>query len=182
MLYSPLYQSIRLILFGALGLSSLTVNAAINDADTQTTEPSSAGSTSSYLPDTNNSNVTQSSDYNDIRYKDARSQIDNSQRATPASDFDDTRFASDAKLEDSASDDVLNITEINESSDTASIQPSNMPDSDQVSRDTRANAIATPENTVADNRRLDISDESIQDSLVRLAEFYELTPETPVSK
>lgn len=181
LLYSPLYQSIRLILFGALGLSSLTVNAAINDADTQTTEPSSAGSTSSYLPDTNNSNVTQSSDYNDIRYKDARSQIDNSQRATPASDFDDTRFASDAKLEDSASDDVLNITEINESSDIASTQPSNMPDSDQVSRDTRANAIATPENTVADNRQLDINDESIQDSLVRLAEFYELTPETPVS-
>ncbi len=72
LLYSPLYQSIRLILFGALGLSSLTVNAAINDADTQTTEPSSAGSTSSYLPDTNNSNVTQSSDYNDIRYKAAR--------------------------------------------------------------------------------------------------------------
>ena len=181
LLYSPLYQSIRLILFGALGLSSLTVSAAINDADTQTTEPSSAGSTSSYLSDTNNSNVTQSSDYNDIRYKDARPQVDNSQRATPASDFDDTRFASDATLEDSASDDVLNITEINEFSDTASIQPSNTTDSDQVSRDTRANAMVTPENTVADNGQLDISDESIQDSLVRLAEFYELTPETPVS-
>ena len=35
LLYSPLYQSIRLILFGALSLSSLTVSAAITDADQQ---------------------------------------------------------------------------------------------------------------------------------------------------
>ena len=43
LLYSPLYQSIRLILFGALGLTSLTVSAALNpvdnNVDAQTTEP-----------------------------------------------------------------------------------------------------------------------------------------------
>ena len=33
LLYSPLYQSIRLILFGAMGLSSLTVSAAPNHVD-----------------------------------------------------------------------------------------------------------------------------------------------------
>ncbi|MGO1513009.1 MAG: hypothetical protein ACTHZF_02740, partial [Psychrobacter sp.] len=35
MLYSSLYQSIRLVLFGALGLSSLAANATLNDADQQ---------------------------------------------------------------------------------------------------------------------------------------------------
>ena len=39
MLYSPLYQSIRMILFGALSLSSLTVSAAITDDDQQMSEP-----------------------------------------------------------------------------------------------------------------------------------------------
>lgn len=32
-----------------------------------------------------------------------------------------------------------------------------------------------------DSSRLDVSDESIQDSLMRLAEFYELTPDTETS-
>ena len=46
LLYSSLYQSIRLILFGALGLSSLAVNAALSEAEpqTQTTKPLSADS------------------------------------------------------------------------------------------------------------------------------------------
>lgn len=44
LLYSPLYQSIRLILFGALGL---TVSAAVTaNADVQTTEPFITASTS----------------------------------------------------------------------------------------------------------------------------------------
>jgi LPS-assembly protein len=184
LLYSPLYQSIRLILFGALGLSSLTVSAAINDADTQTTEPSSAGSTSSYISDTtdtDSSSVSQDNSYNDIRYREALSQSDSSQKATPVSDFDNARFTSGNSLADSTSDGALNITEINESSDTVSLQSSDMMDSDQVSSDTRANTTITPDAKVADNRKLDINDESIQASLMRLAEFYELTPETDTS-
>jgi len=128
LLYSPLYQSIRLILFGALGFSSLSVSAAINDADTQSTEPSMS-STSSYASD----------------------------------------------------DSDLNITAINEANDTSSLQPADIVDSDPISNDTRASTTTTPESTVTDNQQLDISDESIQTSLMRLAEFYELTPETDTS-
>ena len=74
LLYSPLYQSIRLILFGALGLSSLTVSAAIGDANTQKTEPLTTDSTGSYVSnsvatDANSISRTQSND----GYQEARS-------------------------------------------------------------------------------------------------------------
>ena len=81
LLYSPLYQSIRLILFGALGLSSLTVNAAINDADTQKTEPLSAASTNSYLSDATNSNEpTDLDSSNDIDDLETPAPTDNYQK------------------------------------------------------------------------------------------------------
>jgi len=81
-----------------------------------------------------------------------------------------------------ASDDSdLNITAINEANDTSSLQPADIVDSDPISNDTRASTTTTPESTVTDNQQLDISDESIQTSLMRLAEFYELMPETDTS-
>ncbi len=132
LLYSPLYQSIRLILFGALGFSSLSVSAAINDADTQSTEPSMSSASS---------------------------------------------YASD----DSDADSELSITAINEADDTSSLQPVDTMDSDPKINDTRASTTITPNRTVTDNQQLDTSDESIQASLTRLAEFYELTPETDTS-
>ncbi|MBO6225510.1 MAG: hypothetical protein J6N72_08715, partial [Psychrobacter sp.] len=51
MLYSPLYQSIRLILFGALGLSSLTVSAALNDVNTSQTELPITDNSATHSPD-----------------------------------------------------------------------------------------------------------------------------------
>ena len=151
MLYSPLYQSIRLILFGALSLSSLTVSAAINSNDaqinTQTTEPLAVDSASaSYAPkvaaDVNNdiNSVNQ-----DINYQKVQKQ---------SSGFDNALDSN-----------TIDITEINDNIDATSNNQNNT---------------ATPINSTAkaDNRLVNDSDESIQESLRRLAEFYELTPET----
>ncbi|MGO2997093.1 MAG: LPS assembly protein LptD [Moraxellaceae bacterium] len=176
MLYSPLYQSIRVILFGTLGLSSLTVSAAINDADTQKTEPSSATSTSNYASDTVNRFAEQDVNDDDIGDIETPAQTDNFQETAPVSNINNTRFANDSTSNRSIPDDTLTITEINESSDTVAMQSSDMIDSDQIDNDIRANT--APDTQTADSVALDSSDESIQTSLMRLAEFYELTPET----
>ena len=155
LLYSPLYQSIRLILFGALSLSSLTVSAAINSNDaqinTQTTEPSAVDSASaSYAPkvaaDVNsdlNNNIN--SVNQDISYQKVQKQNSGFNNALDSNTID--------------------ITEINDNIDATSNNQNNT---------------ATPINSTAkaDNRQVNDSDESIQESLRRLAEFYELTPET----
>ena len=69
MLYSPLYQSIRLILFGALGLSSLTVSAALNDVNTSQTEQPITDSSAIHSPDNSDWDGSRldSSDLNDNR-------------------------------------------------------------------------------------------------------------------
>ena len=176
MLYSPLYQSIRVILFGTLGLSSLTVSAAINDADTQKTEPSSATSTSNYASDTVNRFAVQDVNDDDIGDIETPAQTDNFQETASVSNIDNARFANDSTSNSSIPDDTLTITEINESSDTVAMQSSDMIDSDQIDNDIHANT--APDTQTADSVALDSSDESIQTSLMRLAEFYELTPET----
>lgn len=150
MLYSPLYQSIRLILFGALGLSSLTVSAAPSDANKQQNEPL----------------ITDSSS----RYGSNEGDFDNSR--LDSSEFNNNGFDNGAL--DNAS---LDITEINESNNTASIEPSNTISSDQTDSAALASETVKPE-PITDRNKLDVNDESIQDSLMRLAEFYELTPDT----
>ena len=158
MLYSPLYQSIRLILFGALSLSSLTVSAAINSNDaqinTQTTEPSAVNSASAYEPkvaaDVNNDlNNNINSVNQDISYQKVQKQN---------SGFDNALDSN-----------TIDITEINDNI--------NATDNNQNNAAAPVNSTATAE-TKADNRQVNDSDESIQESLRRLAEFYELTPET----
>ena len=158
LLYSPLYQSIRLILFGALSLSSLTVSAAINSNDaqinTQTTEPSAVNSASAYEPkvaaDVNNDlNDNINSVNQDISYQKVQKQN---------SGFDNALDSN-----------TIDITEINDSIDAT--------DNNQNNAAAPVNSAATAE-TKADNRQVNDSDESIQESLRRLAEFYELTPET----
>ena len=158
MLYSPLYQSIRLILFGALSLSSLTVSAAINSNDaqinTQTTEPSAVNSASAYEPkvaaDVNNDlNNNINSVNQDISYQKVQKQN---------SGFDNALDSN-----------TIDITEINDNI--------NATDNSQNNAAAPVNSTATAE-TKADNRQVNDSDESIQESLRRLAEFYELTPET----
>ncbi|ERL55063.1 LPS-assembly protein LptD [Psychrobacter aquaticus] len=154
MLYSPLYQSIRLILFGALGLSSLTVSAALSNAEPQQTEsPITGSSANSYASDIASS-----------AYADSVSVNHNGTypKAEPAtlSGIDSTPIASNLNdlesLDNRAADNrPLNITDINDSRPTAAAQSSNTINNSSVA-----------------------SDESIQDSLMRLAEFYELTPDT----
>ena len=158
LLHSPLYQSIRLILFGALSLSSLTVSAAIssNDAqiNTQTTEPSAVNSASAYEPkvaaDVNNDlNNNINSVNQDISYQKVQKQN---------SGFDNALDSN-----------TIDLTEINDNI--------NATDNNQNNAAAPVNSTATAENK-AGNRQVNDSDESIQESLRRLAEFYELTPET----
>jgi len=190
LLYSPLYQSIRLILFGALGLSSLAVSAAINNdaqIDTQTTEPLAVHSASAYAPkvaadanndvnnniNTVNQDISYQSDYKqntgynntnglteNIAVDVNNARVNNPVATNPTISNDDT-------LNNDNYNDSIDITEINDSSDSNNDNDTAAP----------VDSITTAE-TKADNRQVNDSDESIQESLRRLAEFYELTPET----
>ena len=143
MLYSPLYQSIRLILFGALGLSSLAVSAAINNdaqIDTQTTEPLAVNSASAYAPKV---------------AADANNDVNNNINTVNQ----DISYQSDYK-QNTGYNNTNGLTDNNQNNTAAPLD-----------------SITTAE-TEVNNRQVNDSDESIQESLRRLAEFYELTPET----
>ena len=190
LLYSPLYQSIRLILFGALGLSSLTVSAAIGDANTQKTEPLTTDSTGSYASnsvatDANSISRTQSNEgyqeadiLNDSYPDDANSA--NTNNATLLNDTAlDSRFSENNDLD---------ITDINEAADSEAFSNEvsntanlNTETNNQASIDTPDSSAFVPKAITTDNGKLDLNDESIQASLMRLAEFYELTPDTDAS-
>ena len=154
LLYSPLYQSIRLILFGALSLSSLTVSAAITDADQQ-----KSGSLASDTASLSSAVVTPED------YSDQNNEVS----------------------------DTLDITEINESVVTESMVIANDNLQNNTSQNSASQAIdsainnqevttySTTSSTTTNNTKLDLDDESIQDSLVRLAEFYQLKPNEEVS-
>ncbi|MDN3453498.1 LPS assembly protein LptD [Psychrobacter sp. APC 3350] len=197
MLYSPLYQSIRLILFGALGLSSLTVNAAISDANTQKTEPLSADSTGSYVSneaaDTNDNRHIQGSDEG---YQEPGFLNEDYQENSDFSDADNANLFNDNDITSdngASNSDALNITDINEATDsdafdnqvfnteTADAASLDTTDSNQAHNDSSINNTFTPKAIKTDNGKLDINDESIQASLMRLAEFYELAPDTDTS-
>lgn len=119
LLYSPLYQSIRLILFGALSLSSLAVHASLLETDETLTVDS-----------TQNPSSTLSDFERNVSADNTASEIENSETS-------------------------LSITAIKEANDNTSLRSSD----------------------VKDNAPLDLNDDSIQASLLRLAEFYELTPD-----
>ncbi|NRD69281.1 LPS-assembly protein LptD [Psychrobacter okhotskensis] len=176
MLYSPLYQSIRLVLFGALGLSSLTVSAALTNADAQTTASLPADTTSSYVSDlTGDINTDANTNVNanvnainqDISYQRAAAQ--NSAYEAGEETVNAASESSNLDLDTGSTLDNgnLGITEIANNSD----------DDAQAQAQTQKKPLAA----VSDNDAIDTSDESIQDSLRRLAEFYELTPDTDLS-
>lgn len=143
MLYSPLYQSIRLILFGALGLSSLTVSAAIVSADKQPTELLLTDSASNYTSDT-------------------------------STESDLVIIPSD--------NDAFEVTDINENDNTTAIQPVEaMANDSNVNNNDNPTHLSIKTDAAPENSRLDVNDERIQDSLKRLAEFYELTPDDKLS-
>ncbi|AGP49259.1 LPS-assembly protein LptD [Psychrobacter sp. G] len=158
MLYSPLYQSIRLILFGALGLSSLTVSAAINQTDSMMPEPLVTDSSNQYADD-----VATDAGFNNEINQDISYQSDSQQSAA----YKKASLSSDATLGNDAAVNNSNITEIN--------------DRTKTSQDSRVAPVNTSNAAKAGNRRIDTNDESIQESLKRLAEFYELTPDTNVA-
>ena len=158
MLYSPLYQSIRLILFGALGLSSLTVSAAINQTDSMMPEPLVTDSSNQYADD-----VATDAGFNNEINQDISYQSDSQQSAA----YKKASLSSDATLGNDAAVNNNNITAIN--------------DRTKTSQDSRVAPVNTSNAAKAGNRRIDTNDESIQESLKRLAEFYELTPDTNVA-
>ena len=158
MLYSPLYQSIRLILFGALGLSSLTVSAAINQTDSMMPEPLVTDSSNQYADD-----VATDAGFNNEINQDISYQSDSQQAAA----YKKASLSSDATLGNDAAVNNNNITAIN--------------DRTKTSQDRRVAPVNTSNAAKAGNRRIDTNDESIQESLKRLAEFYELTPDTNVA-
>jgi len=158
LLYSPLYQSIRLILFGALGLSSLTVSAAINQTDSIMPEPLVTDSLNQYADD-----VTTDAGFNNEINQDISYQSDSQQSAA----YKKASLSSDATLGNDAAVNNNNITAIN--------------DRTKTSQDRRVAPVNTSNAAKAGNRRIDTNDESIQESLKRLAEFYELTPDTNVA-
>jgi LPS-assembly protein len=172
LLYSPLYQSIRLVLFGALGLSSLTVSAALTNADAQTTASLPADTTSSYVSDlTGDINTDANTNVNainqDISYQRAAAQSSayeaGEETVNAASESSNLDLGTGSTLDNGN----LGITEIANNSD----------DDAQAQAQTQKKPLAA----VSDNDAIDTSDESIQDSLLRLAEFYELTPDTDLS-
>ena len=204
MLYSPLYQSIRLILFGALGLSSLAVSAAINNdaqIDTQTTEPLAVDSASAYAPkvaadvnnninnniNTVNQDVSYQSDYKqNTGYNNTNGLTDNIAIENAAASVNhigtnnsvatNPTISNDDALDNDNYNDSIDITEINDSSDSNNAN-ANANDNNQKNTAAPVNNITTAE-TKVNSRQVNDSDESIQESLRRLAEFYELTPET----
>ena len=139
LLYSPLYQSIRLILFGALSLTGLSVAAAdVVSSDLQTAAP---------------------------LITDSPTLLANAQNDLTDDLITDSSYSA---LAESAIP-VTAITNSANDADTVVISSQN---------DTAINANKVVNDDPVNDKALNADDESIQDSLVRLAEFYQLKPET----
>ena len=197
LLYSPLYQSIRLILFGALSLTGVTAISAQASIDIKTSQsvitPSKGVAKSkaaAVQPNTSQANLSLTAVKNE----------DNS----GAANFD-TNFESNVSSEIDNDMTSENITAINER-DEDNAEP--LLNTNNTANSTPDNKIATRQNIVdnvtpkllsanndnqtkrrktrlaqgaasdpaIDNSRIDVSDQSIQESLTRLAEFYDLKP------
>ena len=163
LLYSPLYQSIRLVLFGALGLSSLAVSAAINQTDTLMPEPLVTDNSNQHAA---NVATDANTDVNNRINPDISYQNDNKQ--TAYNEAENASLSNDAAL-DTDTLNKSNITTINERTSSSQNSPA-----------TPVNDNSTSKAKKTSGSRIDTNDESIQESLKRLAEFYELTPETNV--
>lgn len=193
MLYSPLYQSIRLVLFGVLGLTGLSVSTAVLAADTQVAEPFT---TDSSAENNTQNNKTESSDFTSNTASNANNSINNSinnnvtninetDRNYRTEKYSDTRNSYNDSLNNAdAEPEVITneiiateviVTEITEDN----TNPYNNGSNDRSANDTkRLSAQTMASDPAIDNSRLDISAESIQESLQRLAEFYELKPDS----
>ncbi|MGM8884930.1 LPS-assembly protein LptD [Psychrobacter sp. 1U2] len=149
MLYSPLYQSIRMILFGALSLSSLTVSAAITDDDQQMREPVVAEGIERPLADLDTASANE---------------------LAPMAPINESATISSGAAIDNAS--ALENNDDSQIATSTTTEPVAIADS-TIDSDTGI--------TDTDPENLDLNDETIQDSLMRLAEFYELKPNSDVA-
>ena len=197
LLYSPLYQSIRLILFGALSLTGVTAINAQASIDIKTSQsvitPSKGiakSKAAAVQPNTSQANLSLTAVKNE----------DNS----GAANFD-TNFESNVSSEIDNDMTSENITAINErdednaepllnTNNTANSTPDNKiatrqnivdnvtpkllsaNDDNQTKRRKTRLAQGAASDPAIDNSRIDVSDQSIQESLTRLAEFYDLKP------
>ena len=163
MLYSPLYQSIRLILFGALSLTGLSVSAAeIANTSPQIASPLVADSPTLVKNAQKNSVINSS--YSDDTYRQA------SNDSTPVSD---NLITNTLVTDDTALTNDIAVTAIVDDPISAATQQTN----NFVTNPAVASP-ATVNQSGSTAKRLNIKDESVQESLVRLAELYELKPDT----
>ncbi|WP_228138834.1 LPS assembly protein LptD [Psychrobacter sp. P2G3] len=204
LLYSPLYQSIRLILFGALSLTGLTVSAAtvmsddkqaaplISDSPSIASAPTKEYSNSysnelSTRPKTNlaSSTTIELANSEQIAVAPISNQTkDTSYNLTSSDDFNsnsdfnsNNKLTADNVITETDTTAALPITETTQNLALEAERSFNKSDN-KSSTQTRQN---TNKNSAIDNNRLNLNDESVQDSLMRLAEFYELTPDTDPS-
>ncbi|AMN67769.1 LPS biosynthesis protein [Psychrobacter sp. P11G5] len=198
MLYSPLYQSIRLILFGALSLTGLTVSAAtvmsddkqaaplISDSPSIASAPTKEYSNSysnelSTIPKTNldSSTTIGLANSEQIAVVPISNQTkDTSYNLTSSDDFiSNNKLTANNVITETDTIAALPVTETTQNLALEAERSFNESDN-KSSTLTRQN---TNKNSAIDNNRLNLNDESVQDSLMRLAEFYELTPDTDPS-
>ena len=192
LLYSPLYQSIRLILFGALSLTGVTAISAQASLDIKTSQsvitpskgipttqvPLPANSPQANLPATaikRNRTVGNSDTGSE---PEAGSEFNSDtipENITAINDQDNAESLPNTNITANATSNNSTATDRNVTSNAAPKLLSADNDSQTKRRKTRL-AKGAASDPAIDNNRIDVSDESIQESLTRLAEFYDLKP------
>ena len=178
--YSPLYQSIHVILFGALSLTTLSMsaaaNAAINDISSRTVissataAKSAAHSDKATLPYENEARDSAIDSVPDVH-------APNAANATKEDAFlFDSTISTDPDLPD-LDETAANADSIAINSKSDQTATSNLTASAAATLTTEPVPSAPPANTQANTPANQADDDSIQRSLERLAEHYELIPE-----
>ena len=178
--YSPLYQSIHVILFGALSLTTLSMsaaaNAAINDISSRTVissataAKSAAHSDTATLPYENEARDSAIDSVPDVH-------APNAANATKEDAFlFDSTISTDPDLPD-LDETAANADSIAINSKSDQTATSNLTASAAATLTTEPVPSALPANTQANTQANQADDDSIQRSLERLAEHYELIPE-----
>ena len=178
--YSPLYQSIHVILFGALSLTTLSMsaaaNAAINDISSRTVISSATAAKSAAHSD------TATLPYENEARDSAIDSVPDVHAPNAANATKEDAFLFDSTI--STDPDVPDLDETAANADSIAINSksdqtatSNLTASAAATLTTEPVPSAPPANTQANTPANQADDDSIQRSLERLAEHYELIPE-----
>nr|WP_227677154.1 LPS assembly protein LptD [Psychrobacter urativorans] len=175
LLYSPLYQSIRLILFGALSLTGLSVSAA----ELAAANPQIAAALVADSPTIASTNLQKDSNAN-------RSYTDNSyfDQSYNQSNANTVALATEElnAAEELSAENNIAVTAITEDTSEANVNTNDIAEQGKRSSTPKAQTTAASKSSTTTSSRLNVKDESVQESLVRLAEFYELTPDSKFDK